>query len=299
MSTNSERQDLQSLVDSAHQAMTRRAPMSPLQLPYAAPDYRANPPVERLDWLRAGLLLLSCVLLALTVLAFSLTGAARADTEVFSVAGIQRYAWPLISLYLLASAIFALLRHQVPARRQRAVGIYTCVMAATLGCALTLAASFLPWPAALLASVGCVAGLLGIRELNRHTARNNVERLLTDAPLGLCTGFSLVFTAQLYFAAAGWIGAEHSPKALVAVVLLSVLASVAAHSERGRHALALGFIAAAVGVAVPQWLADQVPWWLPVATVLSALMVLLAAENRRHQLTHAEHRAARGMPVDN
>ena len=298
MTSDSDRQRLQSLVDSAQHAIAQKASASTLELPYTPPDHRPSPEIETLDWLRAGIFALAAALLMVTVLAFTSNGTWRPAADLLSVSRIQSYAWPVISIFLLLSSLFALLPQQVSTRRQRAVSIYPSIMAATMGCALTFSASFLPWAAVVLAAISCIAGFLGIRELNRHTARNTLERLLTDAPLSLCTGFSLVFTAQLFFAAAEWNGQTHAAKALLALLALAVMASVAAHSERGRHALALGFVAGTLAVALAQWLDGAGPWWLSIASVLCGLVVVVAAENRRHQITHAEHRIARGMPVD-
>lgn len=79
----------------------------------------------------------------------------------------------------------------------------------------------------------------------------------------------------------------------MAVLVLAVLGAGAAHGERGRHSVAMGFLAGMLPVALGQWRDPGLSWWLPVSTALGAVIVLIAAETRRHQVTHAEHRAAR------
>ncbi|WP_431711018.1 hypothetical protein [Glutamicibacter uratoxydans] len=298
MSTPSDRQDLQSVVDSTRQLFAEKRQRATVQLPYAAPDHRPNPARENLDWIRAGTFVLAAILLLVTVLVFASSAMERASSELLNVRPVQNLMWPAVALIVLFSSLYALLPSQLSSRRQRAVSIYSSVMAATMGCALTLAASFMFWAAVVLAVLSCAAGLLGIRMLNRNTARTTVERLLTDAPLSFSTGFSLVVTGQLYFAAAGWDDQTHVLKALVALLGISVIASVAAHSERGRHALALGFAIGTSAIALALWLNAAGPWWLSIVSALCGLSVVLAAENRRHQITHAEHRAARGLPVE-
>lgn len=297
MSTDSERQHLHLLAASTRPDVDAKNQPNSVQLPYTAPDHRPSPPTEALDWVRAGLFNLAALLLVVTVLAFSRSTGDRASDQLLSVSPVLEFIWPCISFFLLGASLFALFPHQLSARRQRAVSIYPSIMAATLGCALTLAASFMPWAAFSMCAIGCLAGLLGIRELNRHTARTPVERLLSDAPVSLCTGFTLIFTVQLLFAAAQWNDPKHAFKALSALLIVSIIAAVAAHSERGRHALALGFVIGALTVAVTLWNNVAGPWWLSVVSVLCGLIVVLAAENRRHQITHAEHRAAQGLPV--
>lgn len=285
--------NLHSLVDSAQQAISRATGRSGYELPYAVPDRRANPRVESLDRLRAGLFVLAAVLFTATAWAFtpSFSG------QLLDTGRVQAFALPFLGACLIASSLFALLPHQLSARRQRAVSVCAAAAAATLGCALTLAAGFLPWSAAVLALASCAASLYGVRQLNSHTARTTLERLCTDAPLSLMAGFGLVFTAQLGFAAAGWTEARFAPAALLVVLLLSVGGSVAAHSERGRHAFALGLATPLAAMAVLQRLHGSGPWWLSAVTVLGAVCVVVAAENRRHQLSHAEHLAARGKPL--
>lgn len=299
MSAQDDRQQLEFLVDTAQQALSAKEQKATVDLPYTAPDRRPNPPVETLDWIRSGMFIAAAILLLTTVLVFSASAMGRAPADLLSVSRVQHYMWPAVAVLLLVSSLCALLPSQLSARRQRAVGIYASIMAATMGCALTLAASFMPWAAVVLAALSCLAGLWGIRVLNHNTARSTRERLMTDAPVSLCTGFSLVFTAHLYFAAAGWNDQSHVIKALVALLVLSIIASVAAHSERGRHAFALGFVIGTVSNALGLWFDEAGPWWLSIVSVLCGLVVVLAAENRRHQITHAEHRAARGLPVVN
>jgi hypothetical protein len=38
--------------------------------------------------------------------------------------------------------------------------------------------------------------------------------------------------------------------------------------------------------------------WVAILAGMAGFVVLLATENRRYQIHHAEHRAARGKPTD-
>ncbi|WP_346922922.1 hypothetical protein [Glutamicibacter creatinolyticus] len=264
---------------------------SAVPLPYAAPELRTDPPAEALDHYRLGVQLLAAVLFALSVLTLGAAGVARTATALWSTGASQVVVWPVLAFAVFGAGLFALLPTQRSARRQQAAGLLLACTAALFGCSQVLAAAFLPWTAVVAAVAATWAAALGLRELNRHTAGNLTERLGTDVPLGLLTGYGLVFTTELFFSATQWN--EQAWAGLVAVLVLAVLGAGAAHGERGRHSVAMGFLAGMLPVALGQWRDPGLSWWLPVSTALGAVIVLIAAETRRHQVTHAEHRAAR------
>ncbi|WP_313813878.1 hypothetical protein [Glutamicibacter sp.] len=287
---------LHSLVASAQRAIAEASYRRTFDLPYAAPDRRANPEVESTDKLRAGLFILAAALLLLTSLSVSTSRQTAAG--LLDVGLVQWLIWPLISIALLLSACFSALSHQLSSRRQRAVSIYTLSSTALMACALTLASGFLGWAAAVVATLSLVLSLNGVRTLNQFTARNHLERLATDMPLSFFAGFSLVYTLQLWFAAAGFNGGGHSLFVTLLSVGIAGIAVVLAHSERGRHAFASGFGVAMIAAAVQGWKSESTPLWVCAIWAFLAVVVFICAENRRFQISHAEHRALAGKELD-
>ncbi len=289
---------LLTLVGSAQRALAESARQPAFELPYAKPDRRPNPSVEVFDKARAGLFGLAGVLLLATSLAFGTVLGGRLPSNLLDTGLVHAVLWPLIAIALIGSAAYSALPHQLSSRRQRAVSVYALSSAALMSCALTMASGFLLWTASVLSLVATVIALYGVHQLNLHTARNRVERIATDMPLGFFAGFSLVYTLQLFFAAAGFNDPSHALAVSLFAVAATVPAAVFAHSERGRHALASGFGLAMVAAAFQGWLAGSTPLWVSMLWVFLAIVVLICAENRRFQVSHAEHRVNAGKELD-
>lgn len=289
---------LRTLVGSAQRAITESARRPAFELPYTPPDLRPNPAVEPFDKARAGLFALSGMLLLATSLAFGTGMDGRSQASLLDTGLVHAVIWPVIGITLIGSAVFSALPAQLSSRRQRASGIYALSAAALMACALTLASGFLPWTAASVSGAATGIALYGVHQLNRHTARNRAERIATDLPLGFFAGFALVYTLQLVFAAAGWNGQGHALAVSLVAVAAAVPAAVFAHSERGRHAFASGFGLAMAAAAVQGWLRSATPLWVCMLWVFLAVVVFVCAENRRFQVSHAEHRVQAGRTLD-
>ncbi len=289
---------LDSLVASARSAMAAAGEQSTFELPYAAPDHRPNPAVEPFDKVRGYLLGASGLLLLLTTLASSSGLHGRAQASLLDTSLVHSVLWPAIAIALILGAAFSLRRDQLSARRQRIISIYAIPATALMACAITLASGFLAISATILATIASLLSLYGVLQLNRNTARTRLERWATDAPISFLAGSSLVYTLQLWFAAAGWNDGGHGIHAALVTAGVAVLAAAVAHSERGRHAFASGFGICMIAAAIQGWLNGSAPLWVCAIWIFMALLVFLMAENRRFQISHAEHRAQRGKPIE-
>lgn len=267
-------------------------------LPYPAPDDRPNPEVEPFDKIRGYLLAAAALLLLITSLVFSSSMDGRDRISLLDSSIVPAILWPFTSVFLLASAAFSLSPGQLSARRQRVISIFAISSSAMAACAITLAAGFLQTAAAVLATLASLLALVGVHQLNRLTARNKKEHWFTDAPLSFLAGFSMAYTLHLWLAVAGWNETSHNLQVALVAVAVSLLAAGYAHTERGRHALASGFGIAMIAAAINGWLRDATGLWVAAICILMSLLVFLMAENRRFRISHAEHRAQRGKPVD-
>ena len=69
-------------------------------------------------------------------------------------------------------------------------------------------------------------------------------------------------------------------------------------TERGRIVLASGFAWGMFWLLVPRLLGPDHSVWVAVLAGMAGFVVLVATENRRYQINHAEHRAARGKRTE-
>ncbi|PRB69403.1 hypothetical protein [Arthrobacter sp. MYb213] len=291
-------ENLRSLVDSAQQAIAAASQKQSLQLPYAAPDRRPNPAVETFDKVRSGLFGLAAVLLLLTSLNAALDTSFDSSTDILNTSQILAFIWPAIAVLMIASAIYSALPHQLSSRRQRAITVYGLSATALMACALTFTAGFLLWPGAILATLATGFGLYGMLQMNRQTARNHLERIATDLPVSLFSGFSLVFTVQLWLSAAGWNSPGHLLLISIVSVAVTLLAVAFAQTERGRHAFAAGFGLGMLSAAFSAWRQDSAPLWFAALLVFMTMIVFICAESRRFHIAHAEHRIQRGLSAE-
>ena len=62
--------------------------------------------------------------------------------------------------------------------------------------------------------------------------------------------------------------------------------------------MASGFAWGMFWLLMPRLLGPDQSIWVAVLAAMTGFVVLVATENRRYQITHAEHRAARGKPTE-
>lgn len=288
-------------VESARSAiMASKQPIytAPYELPSTAP----NPPAHSSDRVRQVLVTLVAVLLPILSWPwvyfdpFDAAGNPLAPaSSLLSPALEAQLIWPVLFLGFISFGVFQWLPSQHSAPRQRAVG-YLAAAAMVLGGGWLWAAhSGFGLPAALFALAAAAVLHLALRRLNRLTARTAPERVFTDAPLTGFLGWMLVLAPASVAALVG--GNDHIAQLLyvLIVVALVYLATTWAMSERGRVALALGFGWGMFWVVIARLLGANPSVWVALVAGAGVFVVLVAMENRRYQIQHAEHRAARGQ----
>ncbi len=211
--------------------------------------------------------------------------------------------WPVFWVALGVYTVHQWLPSQAAADRQRATGwrmvavmVGTAVWFVIARSGVLLGVELFVWLAVGYLLVDCV------HQLNLYTARNRVERATTDGVIGLFTGWALVFAAtnaSIWLQSLGinllWIpGSVWAVLTLVAVVWGTAMISM---TERGRISIALGLSWGLVAILVPRLVGSLPSLWVAIVAAMGLFMVLLATENRRYRINHAEHRAALGHVV--
>lgn len=296
--------ELADLVSSAKDSIAKhQALVDPIYVPpYTRPDTSANQAPTAQDLIRRVLFTLAAI--GSSIIAFWVAGDLASASYVgqlpgsslLSLAPTAYILLPVIFMWAMLSAAYAWAPSQRSANRQRAVGL-------PFGAALAAAGLWLLLVKSESLVLACVSMLLCVRlllrcvaELNQNTARTTVERVFTDAPVSLMTGFFLVLAlASVNEMLADW-GAFKVPGVLAAVFVvgLGYLATTLAMTERGRIILATGFGWGMFWLLVPRLLGPTPSLWVAVVAGMAGFVVILATENRRYQIHHAEHRAARG-----
>ena len=296
--------ELAALVSRAKESIAKhQALVDPIYVPpYAAPDSSANQAPTSQDLLRRSLLTLAAICSAFV--AFWVTGdltsaslvGQNPGSSLLSLAPTAYILLPVNFVWAALSAAYSWVPSQLSANRQRAVGL---PFAAALGAAglwlLLVKSENLIF--ACISMMLCVFLLLRcMSELNKHTARSTVERVFTDAPISLMTGFFLVLAlASINELLASWTFFElPAIIAAVFVVGLGYVATTLSMTERGRIILATGFGWGMFWLLVPRLLGPNPSLWVAIVAGMTGFVVILATENRRFQIHHAEHRAARG-----
>lgn len=213
------------------------------------------------------------------------------------------WLWPLICFGLLGHAVHQWTTSQISTPRQRRSGWLVG----------TASFSMLAWTAAvhaglltiaLLAALATALALIdAIRQFTFHTARTMLERRLTDAVIGLFTGWALVGGMSSISA---WLTATgvHIPGfpailwAITGLIGCIWLGAFYAMTERGRMTIALGMGWGMFWLVFPRLLSEVPSVWVAIGAAMGAFIVILATESRRHRINHAERRAAMGRPVD-
>ena len=302
-------EQLAALVASAKAAIDhQQATAEPVYVaPYALPEFEPNPAEEPTDLRRriaGSAAALAAAVLSLTALDTLSSGRVESlgsNYSMLSLAPTAHLVWPVIFIWALVGAAYSWAPSQRSAVRQRVVGYPFALACVASGLWMLSALNDWQFPALVCAAASCWFLFTAVRGLNAKTARTRRERMLTDAPVSLMTGFSLVVLASTFtnllasWGAGGgvgiWIATLLVPAAGYAAMALSM-------TERGRIILAIGFGWGMFWILVPRVLGTSNSIWVAILAGMAGFVVLLATENRRYQIHHAEHRAARGKSTD-
>ena len=299
---------LAALVASAKAAIDQQQAMAEpvYEAPYVLPDTGPNP-VEKPSDMRRRILGSAAAVAAAAVSLANLETLSSGSVEslgsnysLLSLAPSAHLIWPVILLWAVAGAAYSWAPSQRSAVRQRAVGNRFAL--ATVGIVLWMLSAANDWifPAFGFAAASCWFLYTSVRELNLNTARTKRERMFTDAPVSLMTGFSMVVLASAFMNMLQSWGAGGAG-IWIATLLVPALGYGAASlsmTERGRIIMAIGFGWGMFWLLVPRVLGTNNSIWIAILAGMAGFVVLLATENRRYQIHHAEHRAARGKPTD-
>ncbi|WP_411734669.1 hypothetical protein [Paeniglutamicibacter sp.] len=301
-------EQLAALVASAKAAIDHQQAMAEpvYEAPYVLPESGPNPTEEPADLRRrilgsgAALAAAAVSLASLETLSSGKVESLGSNYSLLSLAPSAHLIWPVIFIWAVLGAAYSWAPSQRSAVRQRAVGNRFAIACA--GNALWMLSALNNWqfPAFAFAAASCWFIYTAVRELNLQTARTRRERMLTDAPISLMAGFSLVMLAStlanmLQSWGAGGAGLWF---ATVLVPALGYGAATLSMTERGRIILAIGFGWGMFWLLVPRVLGTNNSIWIAILAGMAGFVVLLATENRRYQIHHAEHRAALGKPTD-
>lgn len=284
--------------------------------PYNLPSREPDPEPDKWDFYRR---------IAVSVGAFSAFFSAVWMTGIFTSAGIfgsqlrgtwydgdlalltpERWwywIWLPLTAGLIAHAIFQWKPSQESTPRQRRSG-WLVAGASFLTAPLTLSLHYQWTVVAALLSLALVPPLLeAVRQFNQHTARNETERRLTDDPVGLFFGFALLQAGSALSALLtswGW-AIPGIPAGLWAMIGLGLCVWTAAFysmTERGRITIAIALAWGMMWLVFPRVLGEATSVWVAVGAMMSAFIVLMATQSRRHRINHAERRAAMGRPLE-
>ncbi|MFL4474243.1 hypothetical protein ACIPVK_09615 [Paeniglutamicibacter sp. MACA_103] len=274
--------------------------------PYVLPETGPNPAEEPADVRRrilgSGAALAAAVvsLATLETLSSGTVESLGSNHSLLSLAPTAHLLWPVIFVWALLGAAYSWAPSQRSAVRQRAVGHRFALACA--GNVLWMLSVLNDWlfPAFGFAAASCWFLYTAVRGLNLKTARTPRERMLTDAPVSLMTGFSMVVLVSTFMnMLASWgAGGAGIWIATLLVPALGYVATSLSMTERGRIIMAIGFGWGMFWLLVPRVLGANNSIWVAILAGMAGFVVLLATENRRYQIHHAEHRAARGKTTD-
>ncbi|MFB0834973.1 hypothetical protein ACX8Z9_07155 [Arthrobacter halodurans] len=281
--------------------------------PYNLPSTEPNPPEVQADlYRRTAQAVAAGVALLLGFLCLGVFGGETAhstpgspfhpDFSLLSMDVDSFAVWGIILIGLAVSAVYSWHPSQRSSRRQRSLG-YPTAGASLLGALWLLAArNGLAGTALWIAAALTAVLVYCLHQLNRRTARSTTERVLTDAPIGLFLGWML---ALLPMSVGVWLTSRSIDVVLPASwwAALSVVAATWAAvsfsmSERGRIIVALGFGWGLFWTMTARLLGPNDSALVAILAGVCAFIVILATENRRYQIGHAERRAARGQRTE-
>ncbi|QCU78863.1 hypothetical protein E7744_12540 [Citricoccus sp. SGAir0253] len=226
------------------------------------------------------------------------------DYSMLSMQSWAQLVWPLLWLALGVYTVHQWMPSQASAARQRATGWrMSAAMLAAVGwfviarTGVMLGVELVVWLALTYLLVDVV------HQLNLYTARTRTERALTDGMIGLYAGWAVIHAAtnlSIWLQSLGvnllWIpGAVWAVLAIIVVVWGTAMMSM---TERGRITIALGLAWGLAAILVPRLVGTMHSVWVAIMAAMGLFVVLLATENRRYRINHAEHRAALGHVVD-
>ena len=215
-------------------------------------------------------------------------------TSLMSMAAWHVVAWPLLWLLMLVYTLYQWSPSQYSAVRNRTTAWYV-LNAMLLASGTLLLVHFQDWGLEALTSAGAVVLLArAIRNLNEYTERTVRERFLVDLPIGVFTGWMLIFTMTTIFTTmASWNVSDllFIPEivwAIAAMLVLLVILSRLTLTGRGRISIAAGFAFGAAAIIGSRLFGENASILLTVVTVLGLFIVFAATENRRYQIASAE-----------
>jgi hypothetical protein len=287
--------------------------------PYNLPSREPDPLPGFLDLLRqvtvtiAWLLFVAGGIYGLGFLGEDLTGPWLHDLyggrfaggySMLSMASWSMLVWPVLWLAMGVYTLHQWMPSQAAAARQRATGwrVSGAMVAAVAWFVIArtgvmLGAELVVWLALTYLLVD------SIHQLNLYTARTRVERAITDGMIGLFTGWAVIYAAtntSIWLQSLGlnllWIpGAVWAVLTIIVVVWATAMMAM---TERGRITIALGLSWGLTAILVPRLVGSMHSVWVAIVAAMGLFVVLLATENRRYRINHAEHRAALGHAVD-
>lgn len=218
------------------------------------------------------------------------------STTLLSMAGWHIAAWPLLWMLMLVYTLYQWSPSQHSAVRNRATAWYV-LNAMLLASGTLLLVHFQDWGLEVLTSAAALVLLIrAVRNLNLHTERTVRERYLVDQPIGIFTGWMLIFTAtSLFTAMASWnmLDFLFIPEivwAIAALLALLVVLSRLTLTGRGRLSVAVGFGFGAAAMIGSRLFGQNQSFLMTVLAVLGLFVIFAATENRRYQIASAEKR---------
>lgn len=215
-------------------------------------------------------------------------------TSLMSMAAWHVVAWPLLWLLMLVYTLYQWSPTQYSAVRNRTT-TWHVLNAMLLASGTLLLVHFQEWGLEVLTSAGAVVLLArAVRNLNEYTERTVRERFLVDLPIGVFTGWMLIFTVTTIFTTmAFWnvLDLLFIPEifwAVAAMLVLLVILSRLTLTGRGRISIAAGFAFGAAAIIGSRLFGENESILLTVVTVLGLFIVFAATENRRYQIASAE-----------
>lgn len=219
------------------------------------------------------------------------------STTLMSMAAWHVVAWPILWILMLVYTLYQWSPSQYSAVRNRATAWYI-MNAMLLASGTILLAHFQDWGLEVITSAAAVVLLVrAVKNLNKYTERTYRERYLVDVPIGVFTGWMLIFTmTTLFTAMASWniLNLLFIPEifcALLATLALLVYLSRLTLTGRGRISIALGFTFGMSAIIGSRLFGENQSFVLTIVAVLGLFIIIAATENRRYQISKAEKRA--------
>lgn len=219
------------------------------------------------------------------------------STSLLSMAFWHVAAWPILWVGMLLYTAYQWAPSQYSAVRNRTTAWYVS-NAMLLAAGAKLLAHFQTWGLEAIASIAAAVLLArAVGSLNRYTERTVQERFLVDMPIGLFTGWMMIFSATTVFTALAshnisdflWI--PEIVWAIIAIVALLVVLSQLTLTGRGRMSIAIGFGFGMIAIAGSRLFGSNSSFLMVGVALLGLFVIIAATENRRYQIATAEKQA--------